>query len=199
MTNLWYLNARRYSFLVECYARSTLKGQLAPIVVCAWCYLGHIDMVRCMVILEDKHWKACLLCMPVLLCTATTNMPYQTVFNHRCTRSLVNYLVTSHIDYCNSLLNGIPKTTMNKLQNVQNTATRLFTRTSHRSHITPVLKDLHWLPIQYRIQFEILVITYKAVHGQSHLYIKNLLQVYTPTINLQSQNNATALEVPENS
>ena len=115
MTNLWYLNARRYSFLVECYARSTLRGQLAPIVVCAWCYLGHIDMVRCMVILEDKHWKACLLCMPVLLCAATTNMPYQTVFNHRCTRSLVNYLVTSHIDYCNSLLNGIPKTTLNKL------------------------------------------------------------------------------------
>ena len=137
--------------------------------------------------------------MPVLLCAVETHRSHQTVFNYTCTRSLVISLVTPRIDYCNSLLNGIPKTTMNKLQNVQNTATRLFTRTSHRSHITPVLKDLHWLPIQYRIQFEILVITYKAVHGQSHLYIKNLLQVYTPTINLQSQNNATALEVPENS
>ena len=115
------------------------------------------------------------------------------------TKSLVNYLVTSRIDYCNSLLSGIPKTTLNKIQNVQNTAARLFTRTSRRSHITPVLKDLHWLPIQYRIQFKILVITYKAAQGQSPLYVRNLLQVYTPTINLQSQNNATALEVPENS
>ena len=69
--------------------------------------------------------------------------------------------------------------------------------TSHRSHITPVLKDLHWLPIQYRIQFKILVITYKALQGQSPVYIRNLLQVYTPTRNLRSQNNATALVVPE--
>ena len=113
------------------------------------------------------------------------------------TKSLVNSLVTSHIDYCNSLLNGIPKTTLNKLQNVQNTAARLITRTSRGSHITPVLKDLHWPPIQYRIQFKILVITYKVLQGQSPLYVRNLLQVYKPTRNLRSQNHATALVVPK--
>ena len=113
------------------------------------------------------------------------------------TNSLVNYLVTSRIDYCNSLLNGFPKTTLNKIQHVQNTAARLITRTSRRSHITPVLKDLHWLPIQYRIQCKILVKTYKALQGQSPLYVRNLLQVYKPTRNLRSQNNATALVVPK--
>jgi len=91
------------------------------------------------------------------------------------TNSLVNSLVTSRIDYCNSLLNGIPKTTLNKL------TARLITRTSHRIHITPVLKDLHWLPIQYRIQFKRLVLVYKALQGQSPVYIRKLLQVYTPT------------------
>ena len=62
---------------------------------------------------------------------------------------------------------------------------------------TPVLKVLHWLPIQYRIQCKILVITYKALQGQSPLYIRNLLQVCKPTRNLQSQNNATALVLPK--
>ena len=124
-------------------------------------------------------------------------MSHQTVFNYTCTRSLVISLVTPRIDYCNSLLNGIPKTTLNKKQNVQNTAARLITRTSRRGHITPVLKDLHWLPIQYRIQFKIRVITNKALQCQSPLYVSNLLQVYKPTRNLRSQNNATALVLPK--
>ena len=113
--------------------------------------------------------------MPVLLCAVETHRSHQTVFNYTCTRSLVISLVTPRIDYCNSLLNGIPKTTLNKL------TARLITSTSHRIHITPVLKDLHWLPIQYRIQFKRLVLVYKALQGQSPVYIRKLLQVYTPT------------------
>ena len=62
---------------------------------------------------------------------------------------------------------------------------------------TPVLKVLHWLPIQYRSLFKIFVITYKALQGQFPLYIRNLLQVCKPTRNLQSQNNATALVLPK--
>ena len=73
---------------------------------------------------------------------------------------------------------------------------RLITRTSHRIHITPALTDLHWLPIQYRIQFKIPVLVYKALQGYSPVYIRNLLHVYTPTRNVRSQNNVTVFVVP---
>ena len=59
-----------------------------------------------------------------------------------------------------------------------------------------ILKELHWLPVQYRIQYKILTHTYKALHEQSPVYIKELLQVYRPRRDLRSQNNPLILEVP---
>lgn len=112
------------------------------------------------------------------------------------TKALVNSLITSRIDYCNSLLYGVPKTVLNKLQHVQNTAARLISRTSRYDHITPVLRQLHWLPIQDRICFKLLLITYKALHGQCPLYTRQLLQVHAPARNLRSQNNGVTLTVP---
>ena len=55
-----------------------------------------------------------------------------------------------------------------------------------RAHITPVLAALHWLPVQYRIQFKILVITFRALHGQVPSYISDLIQLHTPTRSLRS-------------
>ena len=57
------------------------------------------------------------------------------------TKSLVNSLVTSRLDHCNALLNGVPKTIVGRLQTLQNTAARIITRTSLYKHITPVLKE----------------------------------------------------------
>ena len=60
---------------------------------------------------------------------------------------------------------------------------------SHRpSSITPVLKDLHWLPVSFRIEFKIMLITYKALHDRGPIYIQELLQLYTPSRNLRSSN-----------
>ena len=58
---------------------------------------------------------------------------------------------------------------------MQNSAARILTNTNRREHITPVLAALHWLPIEARIDFKMLLITYKALHGLAPLYITDLL------------------------
>ena len=81
------------------------------------------------------------------------------------TKSAVNALVTSRLDYCNSLLVNLPASQILQLQRVQNNAARLITRTSRHDHITPVLRGLHWLPVASRIHFKLLVLAYQCVNG----------------------------------
>ena len=66
---------------------------------------------------------------------------------------------------------------------------RVITGTSRHSHITPVLKALHWLPIQSRLDFKVLVQTYKALNEQAPGYVRDMLSVYTPSRTLRSQSS----------
>ena len=66
---------------------------------------------------------------------------------------VVHALITSRLDYCNSLLYGIPDNKLCRLQRIQNIAARITSRCSKHCHITPVLKELHWLPVKIRILF----------------------------------------------
>ena len=95
---------------------------------------------------------------------------------HDAAVTAVHSFVTSRIDYCNSLLYGLSLSTVSKLQHVHNSAARLVTHTRKFDHITPVLKLLHWLPVLQRIQFKILLITYKALHGLAPKYLATLLE-----------------------
>ena len=97
--------------------------------------------------------------------------------NHETVQILVNAFVTSCLDYCNSLLYGLPATQLNKLQRAQNAAARLICNISRFDHISPILFELHWLPIKHRINFKILLITYKALHGLPPNYITELITV----------------------
>ena len=81
------------------------------------------------------------------------------------------------MDYSNSLFFGLPAYQLNKLQRVQNAAARLVYCESKYCHISPLLRCLHWLPVKYRIDFKILLITFKAIHGQASLYIQDLITV----------------------
>ena len=74
------------------------------------------------------------------------------------------FLVSSRIDYCNSLLYGVHKCHIDKLQRLQNADARLVVMQGKFCHITPVLHQLHWLPVSFRINFIILLLTFKAIH-----------------------------------
>jgi len=90
--------------------------------------------------------------------------------------SLVTSLVLTKLDMCYSLLVGLPAKLLNRLQAVINTAARVVCHDMKADHITPVLKDLHWLRIQERIQYKLCVIVFKCQHSLAPPYLSNQLQ-----------------------
>ena len=104
---------------------------------------------------------------------------------------LIHALVTSRLDYCNSILYGCSQSILQRLQLLQNYAARLVYRIPKFCHITPYLKDLHWLPVQARIQFKLLSIVFKCIHGTGPQYLSELLCRRTMHPGLRSANSFT--------
>ena len=88
-----------------------------------------------------------------------------------------------------------PNNSLKSLQLIQNAAARALTGISKRDHITPVLASLHWLPLKSRIEFKILLLTYKALKGLAPSYLKDLIVPYYPNRSLRSE-SAGLLVVP---
>ena len=109
---------------------------------------------------------------------------------------VVHAFVTSKLDYCNALLYGLPKYQLQRLQYmyVQNTAARVVLQMSRFQHITPVLCELHWLPIQYRIIFKILLLVYKALNGISPSYLAQKLHYCSHTRSMRSVSNELLMQ-----
>ena len=108
---------------------------------------------------------------------------------------IVNSLATSRLDKCNALLCGVAKNLTARLQRIQNCAARLIVGSSKHDHIHPVLKSLHWLPVESRIAFKTLVLTFKARERISPKYLQDLITVYVPTRSLRSASKCL-LKVP---
>ena len=96
--------------------------------------------------------------------------------------------------HCNPLLYGLPKHLINKIQSVQNAAARIIAKKRKNDHISAVLQQLHWLPVEYRIMFKINLVTFKCLHDMAPIYLRELLHVYTPNILLRSSFKAVRLE-----
>ena len=116
--------------------------------------------------------------------TKTCNLFFYFLYNIRRIRKYLTYestqklviaLVIGHLDYCNSLFYGLPANQINKLQRVQNVAARLVSNTPCFCHISPVMYPLHWLQVKYRIIYEVILITFKAMQGTVPRYISDLI------------------------
>lgn len=86
-------------------------------------------------------------------------------------RALVQAFISCRLDYCNSVLFGISDSLLARLQSVQNAAARLITGTRRRDHITPVLRQLHWLPVRQRVAFKVATLVYRSLSGDAPAYL----------------------------
>jgi len=88
--------------------------------------------------------------------------------------SLIQAFVHYRLDYCNSVLAGVAKVYFQKLQSVQNMAARMVSGVHRSVHITPVLEDLHWLPVRQGVVFKTALMVWKCVHGVAPAYLSDL-------------------------
>ena len=110
-------------------------------------------------------------------------------------KSVACALVTSHLDYCNSLLYNLPDRDIERLQRVQNCLARVVCKDSRCSRSKPLLNFLHWLTVKYSIRFKRCTITFKAFLFLQPTYLFNYL-VPLQNSRLLRSSNTNMLTVP---
>ena len=99
----------------------------------------------------------------------------RSVLTNKHTEMLVHAVTSSRLDYCNSIFINMSKNNVYKLQKVQNAAARLVAKKRKRDSVQAVIRQLHWLPVESRIVFKILLLVHKVIRGKSS---KNLKVTY---------------------
>ena len=102
------------------------------------------------------------------------------------TQMLIQSYVVSRLDFCNSLLYGLPKYKIEQLQTLQNAAARIIARCRRKQNTSLLLHQLHWLPVEKRIMFKLLLLTFKAINNMSPAYVSDMISPYIPTRTLRS-------------
>ena len=111
-------------------------------------------------------------------------------------KTLVSAFVFSRLDYCNSLFANLSNDVLFKLQRFQNQAARLILKCRKSDHVTPMLLELHWLPVKARILYKIAVLTHKCINKRAPLYVEDLVELYVPSRHLRSHHQCL-LRVPK--
>ena len=111
-------------------------------------------------------------------------------------KTITTAIVGSRLDFCNSLLAGTFVSNLTRLQLVQNTLARVVAQKPRFCHITPVLSDLHWLPVRHRISFKIATVTFRVLQFQQPSYLASLIPRYVPTRALRSSSSLSICVPP---
>jgi len=90
-------------------------------------------------------------------------------------------IVHSKLDYCNSLCHNLPNCQLNWLQQIQNSLARAIVKAPKSTHITPILKSLHWLKVNEHIEYKLLSLTYKVLTTAQPSYLHNLVVIKDKT------------------
>ena len=119
--------------------------------------------------------------------------------NRSAIEKITHALISSRLDFGNGLLFSSPHNLLAKLQRLQNAAARVVTLSNKYSRITPVLKSLHWLPVEKRVVFKIILLLFHCIlllfhmaiisHGSAPQYNIGLIKHYFPSRQLRSQNS----------
>ena len=110
--------------------------------------------------------------------------------------ALTRLMIISRLDYCNSVFAGLPADQVARLQRIQNNAARLVMKKRKRDHVTPLLKELHWLPVKFGCQYKIATLTYRHFEGSLPPYLSSSLCTYEPSRSLRSSKEKL-LKIPK--
>ena len=90
----------------------------------------------------------------------------------------------------------MPNTEISKLQAIQNHAAKLIFRKKKFDSVTPIMMELHWLPVKERIVYKTACLVYKSINGSAPVYLRDLIEVYRPARHLRSASDSSKLIEP---
>ena len=155
ISNMLMVNDNKTEFLIV-GSKQQLERVNIPFIHVGEDQITPVTSVRNLGVIFDSNLK-----MDMQITKAYQNAYYhlhnirriRKFLSQEATCTVIHAFITSQIDYCNSLMNGLPENVIKKLQRVQNTAARLVFNLTKYDRITPALVMLHWLPVKYRIEF----------------------------------------------
>ena len=175
-------------FLAKCFTSLTI-GEVSVIPASSAGNLGAI--IDCNVKMNKQVGNVCRSCYAHLRWIGQIRHYLSNVSAAK----LVHAFITSKLDNLNSLLINIPAYLMRRLQLIQNNAARIVVRLQLHCHITVTLKDLHWLPVKARVEYKVLLLTYKALNGKAPIYLSDMLH-YKESKRALRSSSQHLLEVP---
>ena len=112
------------------------------------------------------------------------------------TENLAACMITSRLDYCSATFTGVADEQIARIQKIQNNAARLILKKSKRDHVTPLLKELHWLPVKYRIQYKLATLAFRHFDGTLPPYLSSSFCTYQPSRSFRSSTERL-LKIPK--